>query len=380
MTKRIAYLDIARALAMFVVYYGHFIEKLFREGGVQPALLHWKFVYAFHIPFFFFLSGVFWKPVPFSGEFFLNKLKTRFVPVLFFSLLTFPLWAAFDFKRFVKIALRGEYLSGRPTFNMVLWFLVCLMVAELLAGLVVKFLKLDRRRLLIYGLLSLAFGYYILVMQRARVENYFGFNPRAWYLGDAFIALAFYFFGSLSQGALVRLSEPWGWLPSLMAAPLFFALTWLLHGLNSVEDGTVLVVMSASTYGNIWYFLLAALAGCAFLLSLGRVLDLIKWKPLFFVGQNTLIFLGLNGIGFHFADSFFVRRFPWLPDSSFGVFAIGSAYSFAAMLLAAPFAWALRRWLPELCGYEWSPTSVLPPMSAWTRGRLGSFFKTYLVN
>lgn len=377
--KRVEYLDVARALAMFAVYYGHFIERLFREGGVEPALLHWKFVYSFHIPFFFFLSGVFWKPAPFSSELFLRKLKTRLVPVLFFSLLILPLWISLDYKRFVKIALRGEYLSGHPTFNMVLWFLVCFMVAEWLAALVVKYLKIDSKRLFAYALLSLAFGYYVLVLQRGRVETHFGFNPRAWYLGDAFIALAFYFFGYLSKNALTRLSEPWGWTLGLIAAPLLFFLTWYLHGLNATEDGVILVVMSASTYGNVWYFLLAALAGSAFLLSLSRVLNL-KWRILHFIGRNTLIFLGLNGIGFHFADAFFIAHSPWLPETSLGVFLFGAGYAAASLLLTSPLVWAFRRWIPELCGYEWTPTSILPPMSGWLDGKVGAFFKAHLVN
>jgi len=57
--KRIDYLDTAKAIGMYLVYYGHFIEKLYYAGSIA-AFSELKLIYSFHIPLFFFLAGIFW--------------------------------------------------------------------------------------------------------------------------------------------------------------------------------------------------------------------------------------------------------------------------------------------------------------------------------
>ena len=59
--NRVGYLDQAKAWGMFLVYYGHFLEVLLRADATA-AFSQWKLIYTFHMPFFFFLTGVFWKP------------------------------------------------------------------------------------------------------------------------------------------------------------------------------------------------------------------------------------------------------------------------------------------------------------------------------
>jgi fucose 4-O-acetylase-like acetyltransferase len=371
--KRIEYIDRARAFGMFLVYYGHLVEKLAMDAGIGSAQLQWRLIYSFHMPFFFFLSGVFWHPTPFSRELFHNKIKTRLVPSIFLSLLLFPLWILFDSPGLWKSLTRGAYLSGKPI-NFVLWFVICLMAVEFLAAWIVTYLKSDPFRLLVYALVSFCFGYFVLINLNNRVTAMTGIDPRSWFISNAFVALLFYILGYLSREVLVKLNEAKGWLFSLIAVPVFAVLFWLVFNSNP-DDGVV--VMVALQYGNIWYFPVIALLGIAFLLVASRLFSVDF--PLFrFIGQNTIIYLGLNGIGFIFMDSWILSHLPWLPARQVELLVFATVYTSVTLLLYTPVAWGIRRWFPEPAGLSWSPTSVLPPMQEWGQSRAAIAARAWL--
>ena len=367
LNKRTEYIDRARAFGMFLMYYTHFVEKLYREGGVEAALTHWKIVCAFLMQFFFFLAGMFWKPAPLSIELFVKKLKVRLLPSIFFSLLIVPLWLEIGPKKLWKFLAQGGYLFGKPL-NTPLWYLICLMSTELLAALIIKYFKISPLRIFIYAFLSFCFGYYILVVHAGRVTDMLGIDPGIWYVDDAFVVIVFYYLGYLSRKMLVRVDEAWGWWASLIVMPIAGFLLWNAYQWNSERGESVLVLISASQYGNIWYFLLASLIGIVFLLAFSRLL-VFNGAPVSFIAQNSLIFLGLNGISFHFLDIWVIKHLGWLPTTFWEVFALTSVYTLFILVIFSPLAWGIRRWFPELSGFEWTPTSLLPPMREWGRAR-----------
>ena len=53
---RIDYIDTARFLGIFLVYHGHVVERMMYLGNVAAAH-QYKFIYSFHMPLFFVLSG-----------------------------------------------------------------------------------------------------------------------------------------------------------------------------------------------------------------------------------------------------------------------------------------------------------------------------------
>jgi len=89
--SRIDWIDIARAYAMFLVFYGHFVETVYHFDN-EPALLQEKLVYAFHMPLFIFISGLIAKSkMPGLIPFLKKKVLTRLLPFAALSLLIFPL-------------------------------------------------------------------------------------------------------------------------------------------------------------------------------------------------------------------------------------------------------------------------------------------------
>ena len=88
--KRIDYLDTVKAVGIFLVFFGHIAGDLW-PFGIKKAFLPWKFIYSFHMPLFFFLSGIFAKPAQRKITDTLKlKAQTRLLPVLFFGCIAIP--------------------------------------------------------------------------------------------------------------------------------------------------------------------------------------------------------------------------------------------------------------------------------------------------
>lgn len=73
--KRIEYVDVAKGIAILSVVVGHTFS------AYDPGSLLNKFIYSFHMPLFFILSGFFYKPQEFKTAFG-KKVKSLLVPYL----------------------------------------------------------------------------------------------------------------------------------------------------------------------------------------------------------------------------------------------------------------------------------------------------------
>lgn len=138
-TGRVLYIDYAKALGMLLIIWGH--VKL---TGVSN-----EFVYAFHIPLFFFLSGMVFnrdRYVDF-GHFLSKKVRSLLIPYAVFSLLTWILWVAYSFLTHADVdsiwrpLLQTFIAQGSGGFlvhNVPLWFVTCLFVVEMIYWFVSK--------------------------------------------------------------------------------------------------------------------------------------------------------------------------------------------------------------------------------------------------
>jgi len=379
---RIAYLDRARAIGMFLVYYGHFVERAVAIKSASVLSAQWRFIYSFHIPLFFFLAGVFWKPSVSFWDTFKNKLKTRLVPAVFFTLALIPALIVFTPAQFTERALTFSFLTGVPDFNLVVWFLICLMVVELIAALIDNFLITTPLRLAAYSVVFLLVGYYGFVLNFSSVTQLFGVRPNIWYVDDAFIALPFYFAGYLLRDLLRGFENRWGWALSIGIAAAAGYGVWQTYDLNRGEKfWGVLIVLSK--YGNLDYFLLTAFLGIFGVVALSRALH-FNLPPLNFVGRHSLIYLGLNGLCYHFLNAAIVANLKLPIRSHLDLALYATLISVAQLILFAPLVVALRRYLPELVGMAWTSTSILPPIETWRERRTGAWLlgqmKKYILN
>ncbi len=162
-TPRIKCIDIAKGIGILLVIIGH----------VLPGTYLAKVIYSFHMPLFFFLSGVCYNRTKFSFyELVRVRLRTLFFPLLLFSCLV----------HLVDIFILSEEFSMDDFFPNSLWFVFILLLTELLGYFLVKLPPLL--------LLAIGFGGTLLY--------YFGVSP-VYSLTSLPIALMFYCIGNLMK-------------------------------------------------------------------------------------------------------------------------------------------------------------------------------------
>ncbi len=129
--KRLDYIDIAKALGMLTIMWGHI-----------AANKSVTFVYAFHIPLFFFLSGMVFVQYKYPDfkSFVKRRIQTLIVPYIIYSFITWTIWALFSYATHARadsywMPLMQTFIAqgseGYLVHNVPLWFVSCLFVVEL---------------------------------------------------------------------------------------------------------------------------------------------------------------------------------------------------------------------------------------------------------
>lgn len=146
--ERLPFLDYGRVFVMFLVIFGHLM--LNDDKTIRP------YIYSFHLPFFFLVSGMLHKDR--GGISWKKYWKTLIVPFLFFNLLFFILWPLcwkigiwgpsdmfdgnhglipiyLDFgKNFFLSLIYGKVLPDGPT-----WFLMALLWCKILTDCICRY-------------------------------------------------------------------------------------------------------------------------------------------------------------------------------------------------------------------------------------------------
>lgn len=361
-SKRIYWIDAAKALGIFLVFYGHIVEAIFRVES-QPAFQHFKFLYSFHMPFFFFISGFFFKRRYENLE---DEIKDlflkRILPVLIFGVLAIPMWLIYQgiifgdihFKQLIKYAL--HYLRGDPDLNTITWFLVCLFTAETFAAVLLP--KRSRPGwLFLVSAAAMAAGLFM-TSQFKLVGPFIGLDKNTWYFHEGFVALGFYGLGYLSFNAVRKFTETGIILRALVLA-VGITVTILTYNLNQPYDDFV-VVLKESLHGNAFLFLITALSGTAALLALSTFLP--RMKIISYVGQNTLILIATNGYFLQFVYPHLAEILPML-DNRVLVTLYGLTFSILSILLSVPLIFFLNRYFPQLVGYPKQDGPLLPAIT-----------------
>lgn len=131
--NRLNYVDVAKGLGMLAVIWGH------------TRLSGWSFsfVYAWHMPLFFFLSGQVFDRQRYGSftSFLRKKWHSLLLPYIFYSFITWAMWAVVMKAIGMPVAsywmpLMETFISRAPSgyfvHNVPLWFVLCLFSMETL--------------------------------------------------------------------------------------------------------------------------------------------------------------------------------------------------------------------------------------------------------
>ena len=283
--KRVHYVDIAKGIGMILVVMGH------NDFSLISPFAH-KLIYSFHMPMFFFMSGMFFK----TDMPFLNFLKNRFHRVLkpFLAILLLIFFASLSFSK-ISLLMAGRrlikamYGSGYYIDWVQLWFLPHLFAVSLFAYFFFKVVKRMRPQWLQWILLVVIYFAGVLSMKLfwpfelnllGRVLTLHGLP-----YGLDMVAVSSFFFivgYELNQ----HRTEAWfgNWRVFLFSGALLLFMVWYFPAridLNTRQfDSPVINTVEALT-------------GILFMLTLARQLERFGWlsSKFSYVGQASLIVL-----------------------------------------------------------------------------------------
>ncbi len=261
MEQRKDWVDVAKAIGIILVVYGHVIRGL-ESAGIWTNQESYAFldnvIYSFHMPLFFFLSGLFIQgSLNRQGKFsfFKSKIDTIFYPYLLWSIL----------QGSIEVVL-SNYTNGSVSFQSVFsllwapraqfWFLYALFFISLIS----MFMIGSRLKILLCT--SVCLAAYLVEEPSALNMHYVTNNIVFLMLGVLFA------------------SSKLGNLPSYSAA-LSLSLFCALHVASNMWPAD-------SSIGNGLFKFAIAVSGIFFIIAISQLLSRKSWSLVIFIGQSSM--------------------------------------------------------------------------------------------
>ncbi len=324
---RQGWIDTAKATAIALVVLGHLNQSDFVSS----------FLWTFHVPLFFFVSGFLSKPV--TTRQFGERLLTRLaLPYVYLYVANVVITALIN-NAYQPSAIGGELLGivygthAYPGFiNAALWFLPALMTVEVLYHLVLR-----RYPLAYLPIIALSYAIY----RSGHIDLFFSVDL-------ALLGLNYFVAGAMLHrfNVMDRLRGRYG---------LAIAIT----------VGASVATLAAASIENVWYtgphYALSLLAGCvgiSMILAGAWLID--PWlqrtryvaRAIRFVSANTLFVLCFH----EYSASLVTHVLPpgwlgsWLAEST--------VITILAIAVLAPFNLLVLRFLPSMIGVRPKPSTV----------------------
>lgn len=329
MKNRNQWIDRVKAIGIIFVILGHHRHFLY------------DYIYTFHMPLFFFISGFLFNKDKYEKAFTYIKQKARtlLVPYFVFSTVLFILWIFIA--KFLDPSILQEY-SIKKNFigifysqgqleymkwGVELWFLTCLFLTSILYYFLAKLSKLY----LSFSLIGLAIiGFVLLKYSPIRLP---------WSLDAAFIAIMFFGIGNIFKKHL----------QSFKTSKTNFALLFIFLALNIIffllnDPGHI--DLYQGFYLNIPYFYISAFSGILFYFLLCKYIP--DNKIMNFLGVNSLIIYA-----FHMRALTVVNLIVYkilklqLAENSF---IVACVFTFLQIIILIPVIFIINRYFPFFIG------------------------------
>ncbi len=269
--NRIVFIDYSRAIGIILVIAGHI-------NMYNSFCKVW--IYSFHMPLFFLLSGMLIAPemVNFKG-FIVKRIRRLIVPFVIWGLIYAPL----SIKNFLLICY-GSYNSLSMADSLTsLWFFPVLFLSAIVGKILISGIEKSNKKALFYilsigGVLIIGF-----LLPGFKYGYPFGLNV-------AFIATGFVLIGKCAFGLLQRIRQTKYYILAiiLVASALISGIAFI----NIPDNGYVL--MANNYYANPILFLLSALAGSLFIIGVAILLERLCSR--FNCFRRVFLYIGTNTI------------------------------------------------------------------------------------
>lgn len=340
MKERIKWIDYGKAIAIFMVVWGH-------TGLYGPVYVA---QYMFSMPFFFFASGYLFSFEKYSSykNFFTHRVKQIIVPYLLFHFVTYFFWF-FISRNYGDDAAGGNItewyvplkgiLLGYPE-SMVndipLWFMVCLFIVENMFYAYRKFIGLWW-----FPLWLMVAGY---VMGEIM--------PRLPYcINTAFVAIIFYYFGYIFKQNNKLREKLTGWLPGIICIAVYSIIVY--------TNGKI--TMHTNGYGeNVLLFITGQVACYVLVYNLCLMLqkNTQDIKFLSYMGRNTLIICAIHMIIFTLLKGVMVYILDLPLDMLRGNIVPNLIFAMVSVACCVPVIYIINRYMPFMIGKSLKPKSV----------------------
>lgn len=326
--KRDATIDIAKGIGIYLVCLGHTTSN--------EVLLKW--MYSFHMPLFFFLSGIFHSNSENYFEFFKKKVRALLVPYLFFAITLFMFFLLVSKKIGFSV---GENLSVKENFIGIfigteiknfsqvswggqLWFLLALF---LVANFMYFVKKLSLKTQILVNILMIIVNIYLTKKLNFKLP---------WSFLTSLMAFNFYWFGNYFRKDILNRKN----IPNLILASLLI-INLIISHLNGKVD------MWRNSYGNLIMFFIGAYSGILFLIFFIKKF-ILNNRFLEYIGKNSLVILAYHRRGITIIKVVFILILKISIPENNTIFNL--IFSLIEILLCIPIIVILNKYFPFFIG------------------------------
>ena len=281
--NRIVLFDVAKAFAIILVVIGH--------SSTNIRIVN--FIYLFHVPLFYFISGYFYKDEYSKNtfDFFCKKIKHLYIPFIkyefifmllhntlldlhIYDISTIPYYNLPDYlPRIAQIlTFRQTELIAYP-----FWFIGSLFIVNIIFVLISKITDIFKAREVFRSLFVL----FIVFIGFITVDNHLIYKNN---LNASLICLSFYYFGYMVKNNIEKIR--------FNNFLLIIALAILIVSSNYRID------VSTEKYITPIFFMINSLCGINFILFISHKISQYNFKVLNYIGKNTMIIMALQYLGF----------------------------------------------------------------------------------
>lgn len=325
--KRVDWIDICKGMVIVLVMLGH----------TQSSANLVAYIFSFHMPFFFFISGYLFKMEKYSSFVNLIKLKARsiLIPYVTFSVLSLIIYSViFDYHIIDLYSVFKVFIESKRNeifYNVPLWFFTTLFLVEVLYFLIRKCFK---SKWIILAILIALGGL------EAIIYSPTGQPKLPWSFDLGIYYMVFFGIGNLASNFQLKNK----FLIKQIVISLFLIINICLLVSPEIFNEINRIGFSHRTVAYLWS-LIIGFAGIVTYILLSKYIK--SCEPLAYLGRNTMIIFPLHFVlGYNLINAFvLVYKLPIVPSNITGFIYVG-----LELLILIPVVNAINKYFPFVLG------------------------------